>query len=179
MKEVIIDIETLSTLPNAIILTIGAIKFNRFEKLKEFDDYETLYMRINIESCKKVGLKSESDTIKWWKEQNKNVKYEAINNPDRKSLEEALHELSKFVANSQYIWSQGSFDSVILENAYRACSIDIPWKFWNIRDSRTLFDIAKIDLKMIEYKKDSAHNALIDCYRQLIATANAFQKLKI
>ena len=32
---------------------------------------------------------------------------------------------------------------------------------------------------MIENKKDSKHNALIDCYKQLIATANAFQKLNI
>lgn len=179
MKDVIIDIETLSTLPNAIILTIGAIKFNRYEKLKEFDDYETFYIRIDIDSCKKVGLKSDSDTIKWWKDQNKDVRYETIQNPDRKSIEEALNGLSKFVENSQYIWSQGSFDSVILENAYRACGIEIPWKFWNIRDSRTLFDVTKVDLKMIEYKKDSTHNALIDCYRQLIATANAFQKLNI
>jgi hypothetical protein len=179
MKDVIIDIETLSTLPNAIILTIGAIKFNRFEKLKEFDDYETLYIRIDIKSCQNVGLKSDISTVKWWKEQNKDIRYEAINHPDRKSIQEALIELSNFISNSHFIWSQGSFDSVILENAYRACKIDIPWKFWNIRDSRTLFDIMNIDLKMIEYKKESVHNALIDCYRQLIATSNAFQKLKI
>ena len=86
MKDVIIDIETLSTLPNAIILTIGAIKFNRFEKLKEFDDYETLYIRIDIKSCQNVGLTSDISTIKWWKEQNKDVRYEAFNHPDRKSI---------------------------------------------------------------------------------------------
>jgi hypothetical protein len=179
MKDAIIDIETLSTNPNAIILTIGGIKFNRFEKLKNFDEYETFYVRIDIKSCQNIGLKSDSETIKWWKEQNKDVKYEAINNPDRISIQEALNKLSEFIKDIKYLWSQGSFDSVILENAYRSCQIQIPWKYWNIRDSRTLFDVCNIDLKMIEYKKESVHNALTDCYRQLIATANAFQKLKM
>ena len=41
MKEVMIDIETLSTKNNAVILTIGAIKFDRKDDIKELKNMET------------------------------------------------------------------------------------------------------------------------------------------
>ena len=53
MSEIMIDIETLSTTPNALILTIGAIKFNRNEDVKDLKELETFYVRIDQNSCKK------------------------------------------------------------------------------------------------------------------------------
>ena len=38
MSEVMIDIETLSTMPNALILTIGAIIFDRNDAIKELKE---------------------------------------------------------------------------------------------------------------------------------------------
>ena len=135
-------------------------------------------MRIEKKSCLKYGLESDPETVEWWNRQNNKAKYEVLANPDRISLEDGLKKLSEFVIGSQSIWSQGSFDSVILENAYRACKIELPWKYWMIRDSRTLFDITRVDIRTIEYKPDMVHNALIDCYRQLIATVEAFEKIE-
>lgn len=177
MKEVIIDIETLGVEPNSVILTIGGIRFERYEKLKNLEEYETFYVRIDIDSCLEEGLKTEQATCDWWDNQPDQIRFESVFHPDRMSLKNALSQLSEFVKDSKCIWSQGSFDSVILENAYRKCGIEIPWKFWNIRDSRTLFDILSVDLKSIEYKKEEVHNALVDCYRQLMATCIAFRKL--
>lgn len=177
-SEVIIDIETLGTKANSVILTIGAIKFKRFEELKELSKYDTFYIRINTESCKKKGLEVDKETVKWWNEQPKLVRYESVFHPDRCNLEEGLNLLSDFVKGSRCIWSQGSFDSIILNNAYEKCGIEIPWKFWEIRDSRTLFDVMQIDLKSIEYKNEEVHNALVDCYRQLMATVKSFKKIK-
>jgi len=175
MSDVIIDIETLGVKPNSIICTIGAIKFNRSGELRPLEKYETFYERIDIESCRKIGLQSEQETVKWWAAQNKEAIYEVLQNEERISIQDGLSKLSEFVQGCNYFWSQGSnFDSVILENAYRACGIDIPWKYWQIRDSRTLFDVAQVDLRNIKFKTEVQHHALYDCYRQLIATNKAF-----
>jgi exodeoxyribonuclease VIII len=176
--EAIIDIETLGVQANSIILTIGGIKFKRYEKIQDLDNYQKFYKRIDIDSCKEKGLQTDKDTIIWWNEQSDNIRHESIFHPDRYKLEEVLKELSGFLIDCKYIWSQGSFDSIILENAYKKCNLPIPWKFWQIRDSRTLFDVLNVDLKSIEYKSNEVHNALVDCYRQLIATTKCFEKIK-
>ena len=101
--------------------------------------------------------------------------YEAIENKDRIQIQDALRKLSIFVRDCKYIWCQGiNFDPVILENAYRKCKIQIPWKYYNLRDTRTVFDICKIDLKNFT-KPDTHHNALQDCYIQYLALKKALK----
>ncbi len=48
MTDVMIDIETLSTQSNALILTIGAVKFNRDKNISSLENCDTFYKRINI-----------------------------------------------------------------------------------------------------------------------------------
>jgi hypothetical protein len=64
MKDVMIDLETYSTEKNAIILTIGAVKFDRSFKEDTIENCETFYKRINIDSCKKVGLVDCKQTMR-------------------------------------------------------------------------------------------------------------------
>ena len=78
-----IDIETLSTKPNALILTIGAIKFNRNDDLKNIEDLETFYVRIDQNSCKKLNMDISKETLNWWGLQAEKYKYEALLNKDR------------------------------------------------------------------------------------------------
>ena len=51
--DCMIDIETLSIKPNATILTIGAIKFNKSIQERPLKDMETFYIRINKNSCER------------------------------------------------------------------------------------------------------------------------------
>ena len=169
-----LDIETLSTSSNAIILTIGALKFERNEnKTKLLKDMNTFYERVCIDSCTKIGLQKDEDTEKWWKLQNKEVYYEAIENKDRIPIEDALRKLSVFLKDCKYVWCQGiNFDPIILENAYRKCKIQIPWRYYNLRDTRTVFDIYNIDLRSYT-KSETHHNSLQDCYNQYLALKRA------
>ena len=87
---------------------------------------------------------------------------------------DALIKLSNFLKDHKYIWANSpSFDCIILENAYKSCNLEIPWKFWNLRDCRTVYDLGKINLKSVSAVK---HNALDDCYNQIIALSNFFCK---
>lgn len=177
MTDAMIDIETLSTANNAIILTIGAIKFNRYEKIKELKDMETFYVRICKESCENLGMDLDENTLKWWNSQNEKARYEALLNTDRTDIKLALGKLSLFLRKCNNIWANSpTFDCIILENAYKICNLQIPWKFWNIRDCRTVYDLANIKLTSVG---ETSHNSLEDCYAQIVCLKNCFKILKI
>jgi hypothetical protein len=185
--EVMLDIETLSTRPNAIILIIGAIKFKRTEKYNEnIDDkilnkLDTFYRRITISSCTEVGLIQSKETVNWWESQKDEIKKEAFTDQNRVSLQEALKSFSVWFKEGEknsrtLIWGNGSdFDITILGEAYNRCNIEIPWKFWLVRDLRTLLDIGNI--KMIDLPQYNLHHALYDCYRQIIGLTRAIKNI--
>ena len=50
----------------------------------------------------------------------------------------------------------------ILENLFQQYGRNIPWNFWKLRDSRTIFDVCKVRLPKTENK----HNALDDAVQQ-------------
>ena len=175
MTDIMLDIETLSTRPNAVILTIGAIKFNRKDPVKDILKMKSIYLRISHDSCVKAGLHVDPNTVKWWNEQSKEARYEALENNERIDLKDGLILLTKFVKDSKCIWANSpNFDCVILENAYRECGLEVPWKFWNLRDCRTVYDLGKVSLKNMGETK---HNSLEDCYKQILCLQNALTKL--
>ena len=173
-----IDIETLSTKPNALILTIGAIKFSRNKDIESLDKTDNFYKRVVIKSCTKLNMDIDNNTIQWWNNQSKESRYETIENKDRQDIKEVLEELSKFLKDSKYIWANSpNFDCVILENAYRCCNFEIPWKYWNLRDCRTIYDLGNTSLKSVV--KETTHNALKDCYDQILCLNKAYNNLKL
>ena len=103
-----------------------------------------------------------------------------LNSP--KGVCKLLIKLSKWITNPLFdmkVWCHGaSFDCVILQNAFDIYRMSTPWKFWNIRDTRTLYDIANIDLNEIKKETSFAsHHALSDCYNQIIGVNKAVKKL--
>lgn len=176
MSEIMIDIETLSTKPNALILTIGAIKFNRRDDVKDINDLQTFYVRIDQNSCKKLNMHIDEETVKWWNLQADEYKYEALLEKDRIDIKEGLKKLSEFVKNAKCVWSHSpSFDCIILENAYVSCNLEIPWKFYNLRDTRTVYDLGNVNLKMIS--GETKHHSLYDCYSQIVCLKKALNNL--
>ena len=179
MIEIMLDIETLSTANNAVIMTIGAIKFNRNKTLKKLEDYETFYRRIDMNSCLDIGLDIDSDTLSWWDQQDEKSKIEIFDVNNRININQALEEFSEFYKGSRRVWSNGDdFDCVILSEAFKRCNMQIPWHFWETRDCRTIMDLGNVYLKNINYK-GKEHHALHDCYKQLIALYKSLENLKL
>lgn len=174
-RDVMIDIETLSTRPDALILTIGAVRFRRDGG--EILPKDKFYVRVCIDSCKRYGLHVEPDTLEWWSRQNERARYEAVENTDRVALPTALDRLSKFFGANDIVWANSpSFDCVILENAYRACGKVAPWKFWNLRDCRTIKDIACVRSSGGSSKEPN-HHAIDDCLDQVATVQKCFARL--
>jgi hypothetical protein len=173
--DVMLDIETLSTRPESVLLTIGAVKFDPWG-----DDVDTdhgLYHRVNVDEQLELGRHVQEETVQWWGNQPADVFEEAMGESNRVSLAQMTADLNRFLVGVENIWCQGpAFDIVILENLYRQLIKPTPWQFWQIRDSRTLFgvhgDPREKDLK-------AAHNALMDCYYQAIGVQQVYKTAKI
>lgn len=176
MTEVMLDIETYSTEVNACIMTIGAIKFSRNSQLQEMKDMDTFYRRITIESNKELFRDISNETIKWWSTQPEEASKEITIDENRMSLTQALLEFKEWFGDSEFVWSHGDdFDTVVVGTAMKDCGVDVPWKFWNTRDTRTLFDLAGV--RNYHLPTVCNHHALYDCHRQITGVLMALRRL--
>lgn len=172
--SVMLDLETLSTRPDATILTFGACKFNPYT---QEDITQGIYFRINVDEQLALGRHVMDDTVEWWSKQADDVREEALGEGNRISLEQFTQELNRFLVGVDCIWAQGPvFDIVILENLYRQLGLPCPWQFWQIRDSRTLLSSLG-DPR--EKNKAGLHNALEDAVSQAQAVQYVFKQAGI
>lgn len=163
--NVMLDLETWSTSPNAVITSIGAVKFviNSDNTRGKIDD--EFYCRINPQSCIDVGMEMSADTILWWMNQSAEARSE-FQKPNR-SIQLVLNDFSSWMSDEPKninVWGNGSdFDNVILANAYKACKLPLPWKFFNNRCFRTLKNLyPDVEPTVVGVK----HNALDDAKSQ-------------
>ena len=157
MSSLMIDIETIGVAPGATILTIAAQSFDPFGTGYYNQQY---YARITLESQENRTI--DQSTIDWWATQPK-AQAEAFMEEGRIDLEQALDSLGKLIWHSNLIWCQGpTFDCTILEHAYKSYNKPIPWQYYKVRDSRTVFSLYP-GLP----KPATSHHALEDCRRQI------------
>ena len=172
--DIMLDLETLSTRPDATILTFGACKFSPYN---QEDITQGIYFRINVDEQIAIGSHVDENTIEWWGRQADDVREEALGDDNRISLEQFTQELNRFIVGCDNIWAQGPvFDIVILENLYRQMGLPCPWQFWQIRDSRTLLSTHG-DPR--DKNKAGLHNALEDCVSQAQAVQTVFKQCGI
>jgi len=170
-----IDLETLGTQPDCTILTLGAIKFNPYT---DKEPHDGLYIRLNVDEQTAMNRSVDEGTLQWWSKQDKAVRDEALGDEDRTGITNTLAQLNKWLVGVDEIWSQGPvFDIAILENLYRQMKTPLPWNFWQIRDSRTLFSLMPEDPR--KSMRTDAHNALADCYYQAKCVQLSFAKFKV
>ena len=153
-----IDLEGLATGPDTTILTIAAQAFDPFGNGYYDKHY---YARVTLESQENRVI--DDGTIAWWATQPEHAREEAFGEQDRIPLDQALDELGKLIWHSKMIWSQGpTYDMNILEHAYKSYGKALPWKYYMVRDSRTVFSLWP-DLPI----PPTSHHALEDCRRQI------------
>jgi len=172
MADVMIDIESLDTTPNCVILTIGAVLFDP----KGQGVIDRLELRPTIEDQTELGRTINDDTLRWWSEQSAEAQEEALGDRDRMSFKDCMEVLYHFCWNHKHVWSNGaSYDVVVMETAFRQLDMRIPWPFYMIRDTRTLYDITGVKLK--DEKHVTTHKAVEDAEHQAIVVQKGYMKL--
>jgi hypothetical protein len=168
--HLMIDLEGLATGPDTCILTIAAQAFDPFG-LGWYDKH--YYARVSLESQENRAI--DDGTIEWWATQPTHAREEAFGEQDRIPLDRALDELGKLIWHSKLIWSQGpTYDMNILEHAYKSYGKPLPWKYYMVRDSRTVFS-----LWPEQPIPAASHHALEDCRRQIDLLHDALEFLQV
>lgn len=162
MKHIMIDMETLGTSASAVILSIGAV---RFDLTSQAVADEGFYSSISIESNLDNSRRIQEDTLKWWFSQDKEAQQVFFEPKD--ALNDALMDFIEWVGPDDHtMWSNGAdFDLPMLAHAYSQLQIAPPWKFWNSRCMRTYKNLpgAKdVQVPFVGVK----HNALSDAFHQ-------------
>lgn len=98
---------------------------------------------------RKYALTRDPETVQWWGEQSPEAQA-AFSNPV--DLLDGLQMFSEWLKTmcsdprDLRMWSHGSaFDAPILEAAYHAVGLPVPWHYRSPRDTRTAFDMAGIE----------------------------------
>jgi DNA polymerase III epsilon subunit-like protein len=175
LTDVMIDLETLDVLPTATILTIGAVKFDPFGDDVKNPTCEKFYVRVDLDSCDRIGCTVSQSTLDWWAQQSQAAQNEAFDPANRIPIEDALQQLYKFCWGAKRVWSHGvGFDLIILEHLFRKVGRSIPWSFWEARDTRTIFDIGVNPHR----PPVLAHHALEDAWNQAVGVQNVLNTLR-
>lgn len=160
-----IDLETLGVSPGCQIASVSAVAFD-----DDFNEVDRIYM--NLESVS--GFFSDSDTLKWWDSQDFEAR--SILNRNKIPAINALSNLSLFMMmlDPDEVWCNGaSFDFPILAYYFRHFGMEIPWKFWNERDLRTLKNIFPVDIPF----EGTKHYGIDDCIHQIKTLKSIWNKI--
>ena len=176
-QHLMFDLETFGTKPGSVLRSIGAVEFDpeTGRTGKEF------YANIDKQSCLAVGLVVDPTTEKWWAQQSQAAQDALLENC-RPIAEVASEFHTFFRANgNEMIWCQGAdFDSVLWEAAVAAVwpsKSFTPWRFYNVRDTRTVYDIAGFDPRSVS-RAGTYHNALDDSHYQVRCVSEAMKILR-
>lgn len=173
MNHLMIDLETLGTAADSVILSVGAVKFDLYSTA--IDDHG-FYGSISIDSNFDAGRRVSEDTLLWWLKQP--AAAQAVFFEDKLPLEQVLIDLSDWIGTRDWIvWAKGpSFDIAMLEHAYKQFKMETPWEFWNARCVRTYMGLP--GAKGIKAATEGvAHNALSDAYEQAKTIQMIHQKV--
>lgn len=161
-RHFMLDLETLATTPDAVVLSIGAVEFNPFTGQILSDFYHIL--RLEDQSHRKVN----PDTVIWWVENLNEKNKDVFTQQQKTPVRNALLLLSNYLGDEKKaIWAcDPDFDCAILANLYAEYHLPCPWKYYEPKSVRTVRELAKLHNISLE-KTAVAHNALDDCKEQV------------
>lgn len=173
-EHCMLDLETMSTAPNAAVIAIGAVMFNLKPKFGVDPMGPEFYRVIDLKSSMGHGLVVDASTIQWWMRQEDAARNLFVDNPGS-PLPAVLADFSSWLSwaagrttNIVKVWGNGSdFDNVILKSAYDACGLEVPWKYSNNRCYRTMRAMMFPNATAAPFK-GTKHNALDDAKNQAI-----------
>ncbi len=194
MKDtVILDIETLGSVNNSVILSVGMVAVDSkvdytFDELIK-DGY---YAKLDVKSQVEAGRKIHQDTLDWWGTQGADASH--ILKPAKGDMNHtklcgdmiSWLKKSKVDISKAKFYSRGShFDFGILHDLFRiTLGIDtnsLPWRYYNIHDSKTVvLTLLGKDMWEIEPKPDGFihHNSLHDSAREYLCIQTALYEFQ-
>jgi len=186
--HVMIDLETLSTRPDARIAQVGAVAFEarsggRILNGKAFNAYIRLP---GAEGGSGPTGHIDPDTLAWWEQQDPEAQKRLHDGMEAGRIECAVLDhfehwpeqvLDTNWSGIEGVWAHGAtFDLPVLHSAYARHNRDVPWNFQAGRDTRTLFWLVG-GAPQVDTVGFMKHDAVDDCVMQIMAVQQALGML--
>ena len=170
-----IDLETLDTSPNSVILSVGAVKFNPYSN--EPPSSKILW-RPDIDEQVNTGRTISEDTLSWWSKQDKHIQDTTFTSDGRIPLSLFFKQLNKYLVGVDDIWAHGpQFDMVIIEDLYAQHNHHRGWAFWQVNDSRTIFKMMPKDPR--KDIQENLHSADDDAFWQAVSVQKTYAHFNV
>ena len=175
MTSAMLDIETLDTVATSVVLSIGVVKFNERDMV---EPYEKTVLLPSLDEQLDLERTTSEDTLAWWAKQDKEILDRALSEDGRVPLDNVFKSLNKYLVGVDKIWCQGpQFDMVIIENLFAQSNHHTNWKFWQIMDCRTIFNMMPKDPR--KAIQQNLHDAGEDAYWQAVCVQQTYSHFGI
>ncbi len=160
-----IDLETMATEPDAVVLSIGACFFD----LQTGKIGEKFYTCLSVTEQEEMNRVVDARTLAWWNGQSKDAR--KVFTEKKYPVDHCLNEFTNFIlsnANKSQVmaWGNGSgFDISIMESLFRMFELPCPWLFYNVMDLRTFRRFVASNVKVPKLEGTN-HHALDDAINQ-------------
>ena len=163
MNNIMLDLETLSTRHDAMIISIGAVMFDK-------DGLGDIFYRVIDNTNNPYGFHMDPATVSFWMRQEYPARLPFFSTSGDPNIETVLSSFAGLcdLAGGHHnvkIWGNGAtFDNVILSNAYERVGIEHPWSHRGDRCYRTLKNFSSVECPQV----GTLHNALDDAKAQAL-----------
>lgn len=153
-----VDLETWDNGNDAMIVSIGAVKFDAETITDKF------HVGIDPVDAERYGAKMGAGTILWWMDPERRVALDQWLALPKVDLFAALDGFAMWIAETPTgdqgsLWGNGAtFDNVILASGYRSVKSDFPVSFRKNECYRTI----KNRCKDVEFTRISTHHNAVD-----------------
>lgn len=176
MKDVMLDLETLSLSPRAVVVSIGAVYFD------PASDHlgAPFSLRLgNLREQTERGRDIDPDTITWWMSQSPEAQRQTFLEGTQVNTAAALSSFADYIGREGKdvrVWGNGAaFDNVVMKSLYKDFGIPLPWSYKNDRCFRTL---ASLTTAVTVPHAGVPHKALDDAITQARHAQCVFMRLK-
>lgn len=124
--HVMIDLETLGLNSSAVLLSLGAVKFD-FNTLQVVDRFECFF---RLSDQQEHGRTISTDTLRWWMQQSDDAR-QVFASSQELTNEQCLVRFNEFLRTPEPVagvWGNGAaFDNALLRNFYYAYKLKPAW----------------------------------------------------
>ena len=176
-NHVMLDLETLGTEVGSIVISIGAVRFNPYNKeMSNLGPEDTFYKVLDPVDSQKAGLTIDASTVLWWMQQSEEAR-KALTHVVYLDPINVLKDFATFLGQDAILWGNGSdFDNVLLAKVYRVFGWKrLPWSFRNNRCYRTVKNLYP---GIALTPQGITHNALDDALAQAEHLCRIFARMK-
>lgn len=161
--HIMLDLETLGTKHDAVIISIGAVRFTDTEIL------DTFHVGVEPATSAPYKLKIDGETVKWWLHPDRGAARASWLDLEKVDISSALLGFGVWAAEQgaqPTIWGNGSaFDNTILRYSCEAVGIDYPTPFYKDACYRTIKGLVPF---IVLERMGEHHNAADDARSQAV-----------